>query len=257
MEIFDSHTHINASVFQDDLPDVIQRAKALDVTQMLVIGYDAPSRQRLQALIEQYPNLYGAVGCHPEDALNYSSELEQELRQILQQKQYVAVGEIGLDYYYDVDHQVQHAVFERQIALAQELKMPISVHNRDAFADTYAILKNMKIGQYGGIMHSFNGDAAWAEKFLDLGMELSYSGVVTFHNAQDVQAAALATPLEHLLVETDAPYLAPMPFRGEKNEPGLTRYTLEYLAELKGVSAEELAAITKRNTERVLQIDGK
>ena len=139
--------------------------------------------------------------------------------------------------------------------MAQELNLPISVHNRDAFEDCYAILKNMNIQKNGGIMHSFNGDTTWAEKFLDLGMELSYSGVVTFKSAKDVQESMMMTPLERMLVETDAPYLTPMPYRNRMNEPAMTRYTLEFIAEKRGISSEELAEITRKNTERVLKIN--
>ncbi len=181
MEIFDSHTHINATEFKNDIPDVIERAQALDVTEMLVISYDTPSTERMLDLVEKYPNIYGAFGCHP------------------------------------------------------ELQLPISIHDRDAIADCYAILKEADIAKIGGIMHSFNGDADWAEKFLDLGLELSFSGVVTFGNAKEVKQAALMTPLEHMLVETDAPYLTPMPFRGKINEPAMTRYTLEFLAKERGL----------------------
>lgn len=255
MEIFDSHTHINSHEFDNDIPDVIERAKALDVTKMLVIGYDDDSRKKLQEIIQEYPHIYGAVGCHPEEALNYNVEYEQELRKYLELEKFVAVGEIGLDYYHDSPKKVQHEVFEKQIALAQELNLPISVHNRDAFEDCYAILKNMNIQKNGGIMHSFNGDAIWAEKFLDLGMELSYSGVVTFKSAKDVQESMMMTPLEHMLVETDAPYLTPMPYRNRMNEPAMTRYTLEFIAEKRGISSEELAEITRKNTERVLKIN--
>ena len=160
-----------------------------------------------------------------------------------------------MDYYHDSPKKVQHEVFEKQIALAQELKLPISVHNRDAFEDCYAILKNMNIQKNGGIMHSFNGDTTWAEKFLDLGMELSYSGVVTFKSAKEVQESMMMTPLEHMLVETDAPYLTPMPYRNRMNEPAMTRYTLEFIAEKREISSEELAEITRKNTERVLKIN--
>lgn len=257
MEIFDSHTHINADIFQDDLPDVMERAQALDVTKMLVIGYSEKSNQRLLKLLDKYPNIYGAVGCHPENALEYNQELEDRLLSQLEHQNMVAVGEIGLDYHFDVDHEVQKAVFRRQIELAQSLGMPISVHTRDAFADTYEILKEMEISKFGGIMHSFNGDPTWAQKFLDLGMHLSYSGVVTFDNAKAVQASAKMTPLDRLLVETDAPYLTPLPYRGEKNEPAMTRYTLEYIAKLREMSPVELAKITQQNTQEVLRLNGK
>lgn len=255
MEIFDSHTHINSAEFSNDRADVVARAKALDVTAMLVIGYDEPSALELEKLLQQYPQIYGALGCHPEDSAKYTAVLEKQLEERLQQPKMVAVGEIGLDYHCDVDHELQKKVFKQQIALAQRLHLPVSIHNRDAFTDCYEILKDSDIGRYGGIMHSFNGDWEWAQKFLDLGMELSYSGVVTFSSAKEVQDAAVKTPAEHLLVETDAPYLTPLPYRGQQNEPGFTRYTLEFLADLRGCSVSELAEQTYQNTKRILKIN--
>lgn len=256
LKIFDSHTHINSSAFDNDVPEVIQRSQALDVSKMLVLGYDEISNQRLEDLVKQYPGVvYGAVGCHPEDALAYDDEYEAMLMRYLQQDGFVAVGEIGMDYYHDSPKQAQVNAFERQIELAQKLDLPIVVHNRDAIEDCYDILKNMNIKKSGAIMHSFNGDATWAEKFLDLGMYLSYSGVVTFNNAKEVKQAAEITPMDRILVETDAPYLTPMPFRGRKNEPAMTRYTLEFLAQAKGVSASQLAQATFANTQKVLKIN--
>lgn len=255
MEIFDSHTHINGPEFKDDLFDVIVRAKALDVTSMLLVSYDRLSTEQMLALITQYPTLYGALGCHPESASSYDQEFERFLRQTLAHPKVKAVGEIGLDYHCDVPKKLQRQVFEKQIALAHELNLPLVIHDRDAIADCYEILKGADIQKIGGIMHSFNGDATWAEKFLDLGMELSFSGVVTFGNAKEVKEAALVTPLEHLLVETDAPYLTPQPFRGVINEPAMTRYTLEFLAKQRALEPAKLAQITKQNAERVLKIN--
>lgn len=255
MEIFDSHTHINGREFKDDLPDVIVRAKALDVTSMLLVSYDRLSTAQMLTLIEKYPTLYGAIGGHPESAMCYDEAFEQFLRQTLAHPKVKALGEIGLDYHCDVPKKTQRQVFEKQIALAHELKLPLIIHDRDAIADCYDILKGADIEKIGGIMHSFNGDATWAEKFLALGMELSFSGVVTFGNAKEVKEAALVTPLEHLLVETDAPYLTPQPFRGMINEPAMTRYTLEFIAKERQLEPEKLAQITKQNAERVLKID--
>ncbi|KRL01799.1 TatD family hydrolase [Liquorilactobacillus capillatus] len=255
MKIFDSHTHINAPQFEGETAEVVQRAQALDVTKMLVLAYDKPSMQKLTELIKRYPGIvYGAIGCHPEDAARYDERLKMFLEQQLHGAGMVALGEIGLDYYCSVPHDLQKDVFREQIELAQKLSLPISVHNRDAFEDTYTILQEMKLGKLGGIMHSFNGNAFWANKFLKLGMFLSFSGVVTFKNATDVREAFMAAPLERILVETDAPYLTPAPNRGKRNEPGYTRYTLEYLAQLRGITAEQLANISYKNTKKILRI---
>src|SRR5699024_3883998 len=153
---------------------------------------------------------YSIIGWHPTEAGSYTPSIEENLQELLTRDKVVALGEIGLDYYWMEDPKdVQEKVFRRQIAIAREQHLPISVHTREALEDTYRILKDEKIHQVGGIMHSFSGDEYWAEKFLDLGMELSFSGVVTFKKATDVQAAAKMVPLDRFLVETDAPYLAP------------------------------------------------
>ena len=165
----------------------------------------------------------------------------------------MGIGEIGLDYFNDEHspHDEQKRVFERQLAIARDLRLPVSIHCRDALADTYQILKNAHVEEFGGVMHSFNGDVEWMQRFLNLGMAISYSGVVTFNSAKDVQAAMLATPLDHLLVETDAPYLTPVPYRGQRNEPGFTRFTLEKIAELREESLEDVARATYANASRL------
>lgn len=254
MEIFDSHTHINAPQFDNDIPDVIERAAALDVTAMLVVGYDKNSTEKLKKLISTYPQIYGAVGCHPEDAEKFDEGYVKQIKEDLSVDRLNVLGEIGLDYHCTVEHKLQQDVFRAQLRLAHEMNVPVTIHNRDAFDDVYRILKDEDVGSIGGIMHSFNGDAAWAKKFLDLGMNLSYSGVSTFKNAAEVREAFMATPLNRILVETDAPYLAPVPFRGKQNEPGYTRYTLEYLARLRGIETATLAKQTYQNTMEILGI---
>lgn len=253
ISIFDSHTHINSHEFDEDIPDVIERARAMNVDGMLVLGYDRESADKMVELINNYDNIYGAIGIHPEDAAKYE-ELEEQLRVYLIEPKVKAVGEIGLDYHCDVDHDLQKEVFRKQIELAHEFQLPISVHNRDAFEDTYEILKETNGAQYGGIMHSFNGDVQWAQQFIELGMDLSFSGVVTYDNAPEVQEAAKYVPLEHLLVETDAPYLTPMPYRNRQNEPGMTRYTVEFLAKLRNENIDNLANQTMQNAKRILKI---
>ena len=253
ISIFDSHTHINSHEFDEDIPDVIERARAMNVDGMLVLGYDRESADKMVELVNNYDNIYGAIGIHPEDAAKYE-ELEEQLRVYLIEPKVKAVGEIGLDYHCDVDHDLQKEVFRKQIELAHEFQLPISVHNRDAFEDTYEILKETNGAQYGGIMHSFNGDVQWAQQFIELGMDLSFSGVVTYDNVPEVQEAAKYVPLEHLLVETDAPYLTPMPYRNRQNEPGMTRYTVEFLAKLRNENIDNLANQTMQNAKRILKI---
>lgn len=254
MEIFNTHTHINAAEFAYVRPQLLQRAQALGVTQMLVVAYDAASWQTLTALAAANPHVYGAFGCHPENAALYQDTYAKPLQQHLTAPFVKAVGEIGLDYHCDVDKKLQWQVFEAQLQVAAAHKLPVVIHNRDAFADTLAILKNADLSA-GCIMHSFNGDENWARQFLDAGCYLSYSGVVTFSNATDVLAGMMATPLDRMLVETDDPYLAPQPFRNNINEPGLVRYVVEFIARHRNLSAAQVAQVTTKNAERILQIE--
>lgn len=254
--IFDSHTHLNAEQFNEDIPETIQRAKELGVSEMAVVGFDTPTIEKSLALSKKYPFIYSIIGWHPTEAGSYSKEIEEDLQQKLTLPKVVALGEIGLDYHWMEDpKEVQDKVFRRQIAIAKEMNLPISIHMREAIEDTYQILKEEDVRDIGGIMHSYSGDAEWAKRFLELGMHLSFSGVVTFKKATDVQEAAQIVPLDKLLVETDAPYLAPVPYRGKRNEPGYTRYVVEKIAELRGVPFEELANQTRDNAHRLFRID--
>jgi TatD DNase family protein len=254
--IFDSHTHLNAEQFNEDIPETIERAKELGVTEMAVVGFDTPTIEKSLELSQQYKEIQSIIGWHPTEAGSYTPEIEKRLQQLLTTPKVVALGEIGLDYYWMEDpKEVQDRVFRRQIAIAKEMNLPISIHTRDAMEDTYKILKEEDIRDIGGIMHSFSGDPEWMKKFLDMGMHISLSGVVTFKKALEVQAVAQAVPIDRLLVETDAPYLAPVPYRGKRNEPGYTRYVAEKIAELRDVPFEEVAKQTTENAHRLFRLD--
>lgn len=256
--IFDTHTHLNVEQFKDEISEVMERARELGVSEMAVVGFDIPTIEKSLELSHTYENIYSIIGWHPTEAGSYTKEIETKLQQQLEDERVVALGEIGLDYYWMEDpKEVQDKVFRRQIAIAKEMNLPISIHTRDAIEDTYKILKEEKIHNIGGIMHSFSGDAEWAKRFLDLGMHISFSGVVTFKKAFEVHEAASFVPLDKLLVETDAPYLAPMPYRGKRNEPGYTRYVVEKIAELRNLSFEEVAKITQENAHKLFRIGAK
>lgn len=253
--IFDTHTHLNAEQFKDDIPETIARAHELGVSEMAVVGFDTPTIEKTLELSRDYPEIYSIIGWHPTEAGNYSKEIENRLYDQLTRDKVVALGEIGLDYYWMEDpKEVQEKIFRRQIAIAKEMKLPISVHMRDAVEDTYRILKEEDVRDIGGIMHSYGENAEWGRKFLDLGMHLSYSGVVTFKKTLEVQEAAKLTPLDRILAETDAPYLSPVPYRGKRNEPGYTRYVVEKIAELKEMAFEKVARITSENAHRLFGI---
>lgn len=256
--IFDTHTHLNVPQFAEDLEATIQRAFDQQVSRMAVVGFDEPTIEKSLELSQNYPEIYSIIGWHPTEAGSYNRQVEDHLQKQVDQyrERVVAWGEIGLDYYWmEDDKETQGKVFRRQIAMAKEMGLPVSIHTRDALEDTYRILKEEKIHEIGGIMHSFSGDAEWMKRFLDLGMHISFSGVVTFKKAIDVQEAAQAVPEEFLLVETDAPYLAPVPYRGKRNEPAYTAYVVEKLAELRNVPVEHMARRTFQNACRLFRIE--
>lgn len=252
MEIIDTHTHLNIAEFAEDVDEVIARAYELGVQKMIVVGFDEPSIMRAIELADQYSEIYLTLGWHPTEAGSYNDHIEEQLRQWLAHEKVVALGETGLDYYWNEDPKsVQIEVFRRQIRLAKELDLPFSVHNRESTADVYRVIKEEGVGQAGGIMHSFNLGPEWLEKFVDLGMMISFSGVVTFKNAPEVKESAKLVPLDHFLLETDAPYLSPEPYRGRRNEPGYTYYVAEEIARLRGLSVEDVAEQASENARRL------
>ncbi|MGT2846492.1 TatD family hydrolase [Streptococcus massiliensis] len=256
MKIFDTHTHLNVEEFAGQELEEIKLAQDMAVTKMNIVGFDKPTIEQALVLAEKYPQLYATLGWHPTEAGSYNDAVETYLLDKLKHPKVVALGEIGLDYHWmTASKEVQEAVFRRQINLSKELNLPFVVHTRDALEDTYDIIKSEGLGARGGIMHSYSGTLAMAEKFMDLGMSISFSGVVTFKKALDIQKAAQHLPLEKILVETDAPYLAPVPKRGRLNHPAYTRYVVEKIAELRQLSLEEVAATTYANSLRIFGLE--
>ncbi|QNQ81773.1 TatD family hydrolase [Lactobacillus sp. PV012] len=255
MEIFDSHTHLNDEPFRGKEEIYLERAKNLGVTRAAVAGQDPEFNQRAVDLSEKFDNLYAIVGYCPDVAKDWNQEAADQLIEQLKKEKIVALGEIGLDYYWDESpREIQRKVFAEQLEIAHDLKMPVNIHTRDAFEDTYQILKESKVGEYGGILHNFNGNPEWMKKFLDLGLMLSYSGVVSFTKATDVHASAKVVPWDAMLIETDAPYLTPKPYRGKQNETGYVYYVAKAIAELRGVEIEEVAAHTNQNAKKIYGI---
>ncbi|MDR2465442.1 MAG: TatD family hydrolase [Streptococcaceae bacterium] len=254
--IFDTHTHLNVEEFCGIEDEILERAKNNDVKRIAVVGFDAGTIEKAIELSEQYKEVFAIIGWHPTEAGSYSDEIEQWLLPLYKLRKVIAVGEIGLDYHWMKDAKdVQEHVFRRQIQMAKRLHLPISIHTRDALEDTYNILKDEDVRDIGGIMHSFSGSLEWAEKFIDLGLHISFSGVVTFKNAKELQEVATKIPIEKILVETDAPYLTPHPFRGKRNETGYTRYVVEKIAELRGTTPEEIATITTENANTLFGLE--
>lgn len=254
VNLYDSHTHLNDDAFYNDVPAFIARARHFGVNEMNMVGSNAQLNQRALRLAHDYPGLHAVIGYHPEDAKDFDQPARQLLVGQLQDPAVVGIGEIGLDYHWDTSPKdQQQQVFDDQLQLAKQLHLPVSIHCREALADTYEMLKAADVASFGGVMHSFAGDPEWARKFLDLGMYLSYSGVVSFGGAKEVQASAKLTPLDRIMVETDAPYLTPKPYRGKMNEPAFTYFTALNLAELRGEDFKKLAAATTKNAQTLFQ----
>ena len=230
-------------------------AREFGVTKMNIVGFDAETIEKSLALSRQYDELYSTIGWHPTEAGSYTQEVEDMLVSHLHDPKVIALGEIGLDYHWmTTPKEVQERVFRRQIQLSKDLDLPFVVHTRDALDETYEIIKSEGVGPRGGIMHSYSGSLEMAERFIQLGMMISFSGVVTFKKAVDVQEAAQNLPLDKILVETDAPYLAPVPKRGRENRTAYTRYVVDKIAELRRLTVEEVAQATYENALRIFNL---
>jgi len=249
--LVDSHCHLDNEQFDPDREAVIERARAAGVERMVVIGTGEgpPDLEAGIRLADRYDPIYATVGIHPHDASKATSDTYKRLRDLLRHPKVIALGEIGLDYHYDHSpREVQREVFLEQMLLAGEARKPIVIHTREAWEDTIALLEiYWRPHGLGGIMHCFSGGPDEAALCLDLGFYLSFGGIVTFPKAANVQDAARQAPADKILIETDAPYLAPVPHRGKRNEPAFVAETARKLAELRGISAEEIARVTTAN----------
>ncbi|GGJ75882.1 TatD DNase family protein [Anoxybacillus voinovskiensis] len=254
--LFDTHAHLNAMQYSEDVEEVIKRAEHEGVCNIVVVGFDRPTIARAIELAEQYDFIYAAVGWHPVDAVDMTDEDLYMLEQLAAHPKVVALGEMGLDYYWDKSPKdVQKDVFRKQIALAKKVKLPIIIHNREATADILTILQEENAQEVGGIMHCFTGSVEVAKQCIAMNFYISFGGPVTFKNAKKPKEVAKEIPLEHLLIETDCPYLTPHPFRGKRNEPSYVKYVAEAIAELKGISVEEVARQTTENAKKLFGIN--
>ncbi|MGO1061125.1 TatD family hydrolase [Planococcus sp. FY231025] len=251
----DTHVHLNADQYDEDLNEVIDRALENNVTKMIVIGFDRKTIQRAMELAEKYEFIYAVVGWHPVDAIDCTEEDLKWIEELAAHKKVVAIGETGLDYHWDKSpKEVQQEVFRKQIRLAKKVKLPIIIHNRDATEDVLRILKEEDAKEVGGVMHCFGGSVETARESIAMNFMISLGGPVTFKNAKKPKEVAEAIGLEHLLIETDAPYLAPHPYRGKRNEPSYVPLVAEEIARLKNVSVEEVAEATTRNAEQFFKL---
>lgn len=250
---FDTHAHLNDERFDEDRENLINSFKEFGVSNTCEIGFDLPSSKKAIELSEKYDFIYAVVGVHPHDASTLTEEGLLELEKLLSHKKAVALGEIGLDYYYDnSERDVQRYWFMRQAELAKSLNCPISVHTRDAMEDTINILKAHASGD--GIIHCYSGSKESAKILLDMGYYLSFAGPVTFKNASTALEVIKYVPIERMLIETDSPYLAPVPHRGKRNCPIYVAEVAKKIAEIKGMELDEVAKITSDNAKKVYRI---
>jgi TatD DNase family protein len=260
--LVDTHAHLDFSKFDADRQAVIERARAAGVTTIVTVGTDLASSHRAVELAREYKAVYASVGMHPHDAKKLDGATLAQLRELAQKPKVVAVGEIGLDYYRNLSpRDAQRRAFQAQLAWAARLGKPVIIHDRDAHDEVLealiswaAGLENSTLAGRLGVLHTFSGDLEMAKRAIDLGFYISISGPVTYRNARQLPDIVRALPLDRLLVETDCPFLAPEPHRGKRNEPAYTRLVAERIAELKGVSFDDLARATTDNAQRLFEL---
>lgn len=253
--LIDSHAHLEMPEFRADLEQVIQRAKASGVEYIFTVGTEKKDWPRALEIAHSHPSVYAILGVHPHNAREIDEETYPTLRKLCADEKVRAYGEIGLDFYRNLSpRDIQLRRFREQIALAKELRLPIVVHDREAHKETLEILKSEKAEECGGIIHCFSGDVPMAEACIEMGFFISVPGSITFRNAVKACEVVRKIPMGSLLIETDAPFLAPVPFRGKRNEPGYVRYTAEKVAEIKKVPFEKVAEATTNNALRAYRL---
>jgi TatD DNase family protein len=256
MKLFDSHAHINLPHYNEDREAVINRMFETGVEKIVIPGVDLETINSAIELAGKYPGkIYSAIGFHPQDAIKWEENMYQELTELAKNESVVAIGEIGLDYYWDTSpKETQHKVLKIQIELAKKLSLPVIIHTRDSHNDTLEILKENGANEVGGIFHCFSGDTDFAKKCVELGFYISFAGNITFKNAQNLRDAAREISIDKILIETDSPYLTPVPNRGKRNEPSNVQYVAKQIAELKNMSIEDVADITFNNAMKVFKL---
>lgn len=252
---FDTHAHLDDQQFREDQPAVLERARTAGVELILNAASDLASSKKTLELTRKYDFVYGAVGIHPHEAKEFQEQDLAQLGELAKQPRIVAIGEIGLDYHYDFSpRETQGRIFREMIRLAQKLRLPIVIHDREAHEDTWRIVQEEKAAEIGGVFHCYSGSWPWAQEIIKQGFYIALGGPVTFKNARKVVEVAQKVPLDVLLLETDCPYLAPVPYRGKRNEPAFLPKVAETIAAIKGISVEEVAAATTANAKKLFSI---
>lgn len=253
--LVDSHAHLDDKRFDNDREDIIKNLKENNIEFIVNPGADLETSKKAVNLAKNNDNIYAAVGVHPHDVKDMDKNTIEELRKLAEEEKVVAIGEIGLDYYYDNSpRELQKKWFREQIKLAKELDLPIIIHDRDAHEDTYNILKEENDEKLRGIMHCYQSSLEMSSQFIDLGFFISLAGPITFKNAKTPKEVAKGVSLDNLLIETDSPYLTPHPYRGKRNEPKHVKYVAQTIADLKNISIEEVMEKTRNNTKKIFGI---
>ena len=255
-EIFDTHSHYDDEAFDEDREAVFEQIKDAGVIGILNCACSKKSLKTTNELTLKHDFIYGALGIHPSDANDYDESVKNEIINLYNSnKKIIAIGEIGLDYYYDNSpRELQKEWFKKQIELANELKLPIIIHDRDAHGDTFEIIKNTKSPEIGCVIHCYSGNVELAREYVKMGCYISIPGTVTFKNNKKTREVAKEIPLEYLLIETDSPYMAPEPHRGKRNDPSLVQFVADKIAQEKGISYEEVCKVTKENAKKLFNI---
>lgn len=255
--IFDSHAHYDDAAFDEDREELLSALPENGVSHVVNVGASLRGVRDTVALTEQYPFLYGAVGVHPDEVGELDEQKISWLKELSQKEKIVAIGEIGLDYYWDKEpREIQKKWFIRQLELAKEVDLPVIIHSREAAKDTFDIIKEEHSLTTGGVIHCYSGSKEMARDYLNLGYYIGIGGVVTFKNARVMKEVAEYVPLDRILVETDCPYLAPAPHRGKRNSSLMLPLVLEEIARIKGISREEAEQATWENAMRMYRIHG-
>ena len=251
--IFDTHAHLNDPAFDEDREELISGLPEKGIGFVMNVGCCLDSSKDCIALAEKYPFIYASVGSHPDSAGEVCEELMQTYLEMSKHSKVKAIGEIGLDYYYEgFDREIQIKAFEMQMELARQAQLPVIVHERDAHGDGMDIVR--KFPDVTGVFHCYSGAAEMARQLVDLGWYIGFTGVLTFKNARKAVETAASIPLERILLETDCPYMSPEPFRGKRNDPGRLIHMAQKLADIRGLSVEEIIAITTENAKRLYRI---
>lgn len=254
--LIDSHAHLDDERFDQDRDMIIRNLKSNGIELVVNVGADLKTSKSTVELAKKYENIYAAVGVHPHSATQLDDEALETLREYASGEKVLAIGEIGLDFYYDNSpRDVQRSAFKSQIELAKQLGLPIIIHSREADQETFDTVKAAQDGKLKVLLHCYSGSAELAEEYLKLGCYISLAGPVTFKNARVPKEVAEVVPLDRLLVETDSPYLTPEPYRGKRNEPMFVKYVAQQIADLKGISMEELSKATRENTKEFFGIE--